>query len=204
MEQSVAVSAMLPDTPGPDLTANKTADGDFNDLEGTSAEYQFTQDDVPPHTRYESSDAPMKTWLPFREEYLDELSRWSGRGGSSSRCPAPCGKPAAFRCKDCCLGQLLCSACVVKHHQGMPLHRIQEWSLDHARFDRRSLSELGLTVQFGHAMGRPCARRQSATKDFVVLHLNGIHKISVFFCHCQHPEVPHHVQLLRAGFWPAP
>ena len=37
-------------------------------------------------------------------------------------------------------------------------------------------------------------------KDFVVIHMNGIHMVSVDFCHCQ--LIPHYKHLLCIAWWP--
>ncbi|KAF7325218.1 CxC2 domain-containing protein [Mycena kentingensis (nom. inval.)] len=39
--------------------------------------------------------------------------------------------------------------------------------------------------------------------DFVMLHHNGIHEVSVAFCGCYHSKDVDHLQLLKAGYYPA-
>lgn len=56
-------------------------------------------------------------------------------------------------------------------------------------------------MRLGHAPGRFCPSFKDGNKDFVVIHMNGIHTIHLEFCRCK--GVPWHVQLLRAGWYPA-
>jgi hypothetical protein len=72
-------------------------------------------------------------------------------------------------------------------------------------FVKTSLQALGLRVQFGHPPGEYCANPEAAYKDFVVIHDNGIHEVSVDFCGCENrPSVgPLDTQLLRGGWYPA-
>jgi hypothetical protein len=41
-----------------------------------------------------------------------------------------------------------------------------------------------------------------AHQSFRVLHTNGIHDVAVDYCGCAR-EIPHHLQLMRRGFYPA-
>lgn len=69
-------------------------------------------------------------------------------------------------------------------------------------FDRSSLRDLGLRVQLGHPPGRLCQFRSAGHKDFVVLHINGIHFVNVDFCGCNLAGESRQ-QLMRASWWPA-
>ena len=60
---------------------------------------------------------------------------------------------------------------------------------------------MGLRIQLGHSTGC-CVNPQSGHEDFVVLHTNGIHRVAVDFCDCEH-SMPHRIQLLRADWFPA-
>ena len=44
-------------------------------------------------------------------------------------------------------------------------------------------------------------RYKTTVDAFTVLDLNGIHDVSVEFCHCS--DIPPHIQLLRFGWYPA-
>lgn len=39
-------------------------------------------------------------------------------------------------------------------------------------------------------------------RKFVVIHISGIHEVTVDFCGCPHAR-PHYAQLLDAGWWPS-
>ena len=77
-------------------------------------------------------DMPMKTWLPERDLYLDELIRREGRGDfraeKCSFCPENTegdrGK-AIFRCLDCSPAPLSCDQCLCRRHKDLPYHRVQ-------------------------------------------------------------------------------
>lgn len=72
-------------------------------------------------------DAPLLTWLTYRESYLEELLRKKGRGSDDgSGCCTLCKKGGAlYRCLDCLAGMMLCKNCCIEEHCNHPLHRIQ-------------------------------------------------------------------------------
>ncbi|KAI5996558.1 hypothetical protein F5J12DRAFT_785353 [Pisolithus orientalis] len=95
---------------------------------------------------------------------------------------------------------MYCQECVVTCHGDHPLHCVREWNGRY--FASKMLKELGLIVQLGHPIGKRCCRPQSVLKDeFVVMHRNGIHIVSLTFYNtglnppklCQ----AHYKQLLR-------
>ncbi|KAF7968492.1 hypothetical protein HWV62_30451 [Athelia sp. TMB] len=53
--------------------------------------------------RYVNSDIPLLTWIPLRQEYLDEYLRREGRGpqGCYEQCPSCLADAPTIRCKDC-------------------------------------------------------------------------------------------------------
>lgn len=77
---------------------------------------------------------PHVVWMEnSRQEYLDEILRWAGRGDfrNSRDCPdclsrkvQPPG-PARYRCEECFSPDLVCGGCCVKRHRSHPLHWIQ-------------------------------------------------------------------------------
>ncbi|GBE81978.1 hypothetical protein SCP_0403540 [Sparassis crispa] len=127
---------------------------------------------------YRNSDEPLLNWMPYRDEYLDECLCQEGRGEQRGRAVA----------------------CIVLSHAANPLHAIEQWT-DSKFFAKTSLCDLGLRVQLGHPFSQHCPIKTAGHRDFLVLHVNGIHRIAVNFCDCQ--SIPHHIQLLRAGWWPA-
>ncbi|EIM90992.1 uncharacterized protein STEHIDRAFT_44851, partial [Stereum hirsutum FP-91666 SS1] len=141
-------------------------------------------------------------WLGFRSEYLDELMRSEGRGFSCGQTYCSrCQKVGTlYRCKDCSGGDMLCGGCIVNAHLLLPLHIVEEWT---GQFFRRvRLAKLGLRIQLGHKPGEPCACPHPGNKDFIVLHINGIHQVAVDFCGC-YQKVDHWRQLARYRWYPA-
>lgn len=60
---------------------------------------------------------------------------------------------------------------------------------------------MGLKVQLNHA-SLVCDNPLDCHASMLVLHTNGIHQIAIQYCACTH-ALPHHIQLLRRGFYPA-
>ncbi|KAI6156579.1 hypothetical protein BKA82DRAFT_4325506 [Pisolithus tinctorius] len=136
-----------------------------------------------------------------REDYLSELLRLEGRCGVSSICPDCKLRPARFCCDNCLGVDMYCQECVVTHHRDHPLHHVREWSGRY--FASKTLKELGLIVQLGHPIGKRCCRPWSVLKDeFVVMHRNGIHIVSLTFCGCETAD-SYTRQLLRIRWLPA-
>jgi CxC2 like cysteine cluster associated with KDZ transposases len=63
-----------------------------------------------------------------------------------------------------------------------------------------ALKDLGLRVQLGH-LDLCCANPQPGHKDFIVIHTNGIHCVTVDFCDCDQRVSPR-LQLLRRRWFP--
>ena len=61
---------------------------------------------------------------------------------------------------------------------------------------------MGLRVQLGHKRRIVCPFRTPGHKDFVVLHVNGIHVLDVNFCGCGGASTAYE-QLLEVGWWPS-
>ncbi|KAI0039084.1 hypothetical protein FA95DRAFT_1657962 [Auriscalpium vulgare] len=153
----------------------------------------------------DEQDFPLLSWIPLRDEYLDEVLRLEGRGpyATANQCPR-CTTDAdpSIRCSDCVGGELLCVPCILKLHSRNPLHRVEKWN--RTAFERVSLASLGLRIQLGHPPGTVCGHREPARSDFVVIHTNGIHIINLDFCGCGLSSTLHRrQQLLRFSWWPA-
>ncbi|KAJ8699281.1 hypothetical protein PTI98_002412 [Pleurotus ostreatus] len=157
--------------------------------------------------RYASSDDPLKEWgAEAREEYLLEFLRLEGPGTSGlstcGRCKALVEGGRPYRCKDCFTGDVMCQVCFLTAHTDHPLHRIERW--DGRCFVASTLRDAGLRVQLGHPPGKACAC-YTTVNDFVVLHVNGIHTVTLRFCACD--EAASHgsprQQLLRRQWFPA-
>ncbi|PPQ77567.1 hypothetical protein CVT26_006159 [Gymnopilus dilepis] len=154
------------------------------------------------------SRRPHVIWKKIhRSTYLDEILRISGRADfqGSPACPDcltrknPSPGVPEYRCNECFLPDLTCKACCVKRHRTNPLHRIQQWSGTH--FTPVSLQSLGLTIQLHHASMR-CENPSPCHSSMLILHTNGVHKVSINYCNCSR-AIPQHIQLLRRRFYPA-
>lgn len=70
---------------------------------------------------------PCQEWLPYRQEYLDELHRHDAGGDQDQ--PSVCSncnvRDGIIKCVDCDAGTLQCTECTVKCHGHLALHRIQ-------------------------------------------------------------------------------
>ncbi|KAJ7916661.1 hypothetical protein B0H13DRAFT_1609156 [Mycena leptocephala] len=144
----------------------------------------------------------MKTWMGYRDEYLDEMLWLEGRGGQvyDSNC-ASCGQQApTYRCANqhCHGAEIFCAACIVNNHALLPTH----WEWNGEYFEWRALYDLGLVIQLGHPHGYACSTSTCAHKGFVLMDITGIHTVRVNFCECD-ACVSHRQQLMRVRWWPA-
>ncbi|KAL0948665.1 hypothetical protein HGRIS_010468 [Hohenbuehelia grisea] len=159
---------------------------------------------VEPRKKYLNSQAPLLTWIAYRDLYLEACMRLEGRGlqASDSATCAGCtdGLPT-FRCRSCLSPRMLCQACMLSRHADQPLHCIEGWSDSLGFFQRVYLRDLGLRIQVGHPDGSMCALPKQAHKDFLVIDSSGHHPISLDFCGCN--STPHFEQLLSLSWWPA-
>ncbi|KAJ6514876.1 hypothetical protein C8R47DRAFT_961701 [Mycena vitilis] len=148
----------------------------------------------------------MNKWLRLlRDIYLAQMLRRDGRGDAKTDACPRCKNADAipiYRCADCTGATLYCKSCCVEKHVDNPLHIIEKWT--GVCFERKTLKELDLRIQFGHPPGERCVRAQAGNADFVVLHENAIQVVNVDFCGCdsEHREEPY-IQLLRGGWFPA-
>ncbi|KAF8833926.1 hypothetical protein BDN67DRAFT_915996 [Paxillus ammoniavirescens] len=126
-------------------------------------------------------DHPLLVWAEHdRQTYLMELIRLEGRCGSSDICPGCKTEAARFHCEDCFDVDMYCQNCTIFF--GFDVF-CKEWSGSY--FERRTLKDCGLRIQLGHHIGDKCCRPRPAVKDeFIVLHSNGVHVVSVDFCGC--------------------
>lgn len=76
-----------------------------------------------------TQDFPLSAWIPFRDEYLDEMLRLEGRGGQRfhERCFMCLESGPEFRCMDheCSGGGMMCKRCILATHKRLPLHWIE-------------------------------------------------------------------------------
>ncbi|KAI0764426.1 hypothetical protein BC629DRAFT_1293606, partial [Irpex lacteus] len=145
-------------------------------------------------------------WIPYRDQYLDELLRREGLGDDAESALVPCALCKAqestqngeFRCLDCYGTRLLCQSCIVEEHKHHSLHSIQRWN--GLYFERASLRSLGLSVHLGHH-GKRCPNVGKLKEKLIVCETNGFHEVDVYYCLCTSNEML--AQLLRHGWYPA-
>ncbi|KAG6913835.1 hypothetical protein DXG01_004024 [Tephrocybe rancida] len=77
--------------------------------------------------------------------------------------------------------------------------KILRWS--GTSFSRTWLKDLGLVVQLNH-ISLHCSNVLPCPATFKILHTNGIHPVTIRYCGCKR-ALPHHIQLLRRGLYPA-
>ncbi|KZT55313.1 hypothetical protein CALCODRAFT_413673, partial [Calocera cornea HHB12733] len=104
------------------------------------------------------------------------------------------------RCRDCFQPPELCRSCQAQAHVHQPFHWVDVWTGDY--FARDSLKNLGLVLNVGHC-GLACPAAVSyPTVTLVIVHVNGVHKVSISFCRCD-DRAERYVQLLRERLFPA-
>jgi hypothetical protein len=70
-------------------------------------------------------------------------------------------------------------------------------------FEKSNLQDSGLRIQLGHG-GAKCIAPTPGPSKFIVVDVTGIHKVAIDYCDCRtNGIIPHHIQLLRAGWFPA-
>ncbi|KAJ7678300.1 hypothetical protein DFH06DRAFT_975917, partial [Mycena polygramma] len=139
-----------------------------------------------------------------RMPYLRELLRRDGLGEASDVvCPGCTSGVPAYRCRDCKGNLLFCKECCLMRHAANPLHIIDCWN--GVFFVKSTLRDLGLRVQMGHPPNEACGKPEPAREGFVIIHDGGIHYVDVDYCACERRRAAgaHHIQLLRAGWYPA-
>lgn len=68
---------------------------------------------------------PLKTWVSYRDKYLDHLMELEGRRGLGAKCPGCKEESPTFRCRDCFGGVIWCKSCFLLRHDQSPLHSIE-------------------------------------------------------------------------------
>ncbi|KAJ7606921.1 hypothetical protein FB45DRAFT_1011540 [Roridomyces roridus] len=127
---------------------------------------------------YKPSDPALHRFRAVRDEYLQELLRREG----------------------CCTKEDITNICgVCKKPADAPL----TWNGHY--FEKTTPKAIGLRVQLGHPPGTPCLTPRRLHHGFVVLHTNGVHEVDVYICDCERAchAGPAHIQMLRAGWFPA-
>ncbi|KAF7310275.1 CxC2 domain-containing protein [Mycena indigotica] len=170
---------------------------------GLEAEEDENEMETNPNRHSQPADPAMDLWMrQFRDPFLHSLLWRDGRGKEGEICAA-CGdstRAAIYRCSSCFGGAMWCQGCCVAAHRANPLHFIEKWT--GVYFSRTTLGSIGLRVQLAHPPHEICERPIPGRSDFVVLAANGIHEVTIDFCGCMGHDA-HHVQLLKAGWYPA-
>ena len=89
----------------------------------------------------------------------------------------------------------------MRAHRNLPFHWLEVWN--GSFFERCDLADHGFVLYLGHH-GSPCAHipRNEQAVSFVVVHVNGVHRCRIQYCHCpgRRTEMS---QLLRSDLFPA-
>ncbi|KDQ05894.1 hypothetical protein BOTBODRAFT_122150 [Botryobasidium botryosum FD-172 SS1] len=114
--------------------------------------------------------------------------------------PCRCGAAANTWCTECWESPFYCASCIVEQHRNLPFHRVEQWN--GRFFERKELAALGLVIGLRHH-GHLCTQAPSdrATTKFTIVHTNGVHNVTVAYCHCA-PRTKDTDQLLLAGLFP--
>ncbi|KAJ7664081.1 hypothetical protein B0H17DRAFT_1211495 [Mycena rosella] len=182
--------------------------GNWNDDDGDAPPEPTTPTKPKPRTPREvkPSDSSLHKWRLKHNAYIVALMRCYSMGDADmDNCPgcrASSGKPLLYRCSDCFGNSMYCQSCVVEKHHENPLHRVWKWSGQF--FIKTPLKNLGLRVQVGHDFHAPCSTPEHGNAGFVVLHINGVHKVAVDFCGCElaRQAGPLEIQLLCTSWFP--
>ncbi|KAK0453026.1 uncharacterized protein EV420DRAFT_1621640 [Desarmillaria tabescens] len=145
-------------------------------------------------------DHPLLVWKSERGVFLDDILQLEvPASGTHEECDK-CGlNQARLRCLTCIDTRMLCKTCIIEIHQGMPLHKIEEWNGSY--FEKTSLGALGLVIQLGHQLGHMCTL-PAVVKPFIIIDVDGIHTVQMGFCNCMR-AVERYRQLLQSRLWPA-
>ncbi|KAI0069871.1 hypothetical protein K474DRAFT_1568226, partial [Panus rudis PR-1116 ss-1] len=147
----------------------------------------------------------LQAWMPFRDEYAEEMLRYEGHRNAAGI--QPCVRcehsEGTVRCLDCFDSPSWCPTCSIDLHRSMPLHRMQQFNGKY--YEKTSLKVLGLRIFLGHN-GDACPHPARRSQKFVVGDMTGFHELDVEFCGCINSDgivVNMWAQLLRVGWFPA-
>ncbi|KAH9902473.1 hypothetical protein C8Q73DRAFT_609081, partial [Cubamyces lactineus] len=108
---------------------------------------------------------------------------------------------AKVRCRECHAKRPSCVECAVAGHRNLPFHWLEIWNGDF--FEKTDLADAGFVLYLGHG-GDPCCNipRGELPAAFIVVHINGIHRVALHYCHCP-GRLSDISQLVRADMFPA-
>ncbi|KAK7028210.1 hypothetical protein VNI00_014900 [Paramarasmius palmivorus] len=198
-----------PIPPSPTKTSTKAQVENFAGLQEcsiTNGDFTMADDDEyleNGRRRWEAADNPLDDFKPRAFEYLEELLCVEGRGGVDTLCLCGSRDGVAYRCQDCSEARMSCKTCVLGQHGCRLFHFIEKWN--GSFFKRTTLKSLGLKLQLGHPNGHICVMPRQARSGFVVVDIDSLQEVDVYFCMCQPQEVvgDHWQQLMRYELFPA-
>ncbi|EJD51418.1 hypothetical protein AURDEDRAFT_57413 [Auricularia subglabra TFB-10046 SS5] len=142
----------------------------------------------------------MQEFTERQPEILDCLLSLNYDHRTEEICSCSTSRRREYRCVDCFMVGPCCEECIVRAHVHAPFHHIEHWTGTY--FARHSLSRLGAELCLGHSGTRCPNAGPLRTRPLVIVHTNGVHKVTVTFCGCA-PETAESMQLLCAGLYPA-
>ncbi|SJL12375.1 uncharacterized protein ARMOST_15801 [Armillaria ostoyae] len=145
-----------------------------------------------------AKDHLLLVWSSQRSEFLNKILKLDAFKTEDNACEVCKVDSGLFRCLSCVDTRCLCQTCMVAAHEGLPLHRIEEWCSSF--FRKTTLAQLGLKYELGHEYRTPCLF-PAIVPDFVVVDTEGIHTVNMAFCNCTQ-GIPWHIQLLRQRLFP--
>ncbi|KAG1844776.1 hypothetical protein F4604DRAFT_1937331 [Suillus subluteus] len=166
----------------------------------------------------------IQEYLPFRDSYLNILLDLE-KPSEVLECQSCQIGDGKFHCLTCSGDQTLCHPCMVKTHQHLPFHKVQEWT--GKCFEDKSLEELGFVWYMGHG-GQPCPFSEdpqawedmpvdaeagsvpmetfsssTTTSTLTIIHSTGVFLHNIVWCGCPGSQRQQHLQLLKARLFPA-
>ncbi|KZT54451.1 hypothetical protein CALCODRAFT_510770 [Calocera cornea HHB12733] len=144
--------------------------------------------------------APFQDYLDNKQQFESEIIGLEYDMRIGTPCLACVQRDGATTiCQDCFDPTPLCKSCQVRTHARTPFHWIREWR--GSFFARVTLGSLGISLHLCRN-ARVCPANHDVVQEFTIVAVNGVHSLSVSFCHCAGAP-PHFLQLLRFELFPA-
>ncbi|KAG1842632.1 hypothetical protein DFJ58DRAFT_665743, partial [Suillus subalutaceus] len=145
-------------------------------------------------------------YIPYQDLYLDIILK-SEQFVHAGVCKTCQSAEATFSCATCTGDHSRCRPCLIKSHRSLPFHKIQSWI-------SKCFKDVTLADQ-GHG-GESCPRYGASqlcdseiealphdTTPVAIIHSSGVFTHNIAWCHCPGSNSQQHLQLLRAGLFPA-
>ena len=157
----------------------------------------------------------MEEYLIHRDLYLDVILDFENfvQAGICETCQSAEG---TLRCLTCAGDHSWCRGCLIQSHQWLPFHKIQFWN--GKCFQDTNLIDQGFIWYLGHG-GRQCPcsgipqpwggshgsadAETTHSSTLVIVHSSGVFKHKIWWCQCPGLDCDWHIQLLKAGLFPA-